>query len=176
MVAFRWQFNSTGCHHIKTECGKAYSLECHNVSWDGSRFGMGMENINIFEFRGVKHIKSLRAFPFAFHPDRESVIQRLTERGRVFESLAGAQYKAYNGLAIDRDNENNEIRVNVTGRIVVDAASWNKFSAHSTVYLDAIPHTELTTQPAMPRTVMKRPSAGSSLVTSLPMGKSHISG
>jgi hypothetical protein len=76
-----------------TRCGKVYSLYCGCVDWDGEKFGIVDEHLQIPKFAGIRPIKSLHAYPLAFHPKREALRDLLIRRGKKFESLTGYHYK-----------------------------------------------------------------------------------
>jgi hypothetical protein len=130
----------------KLDCGMAYSLSCRDVDWDGTRFGYGDETVDLFEFKGLRAITQLRGFPLSFHPNEDTVRKTLAQRGVDFQNLAGANYRMYNGMAIGKDNDGNDIKVEVSGRIVIDSASWNKFSPYAVRRVDAIPNSELISE------------------------------
>ena len=87
-------------HYGENDCGRYYSLSCQHVDWNGEIFGYGRSMLTIGEFVGTKPITQLTAFPLSFHPKGKEVRAALTKRGSTFESLAGYQYKAYQGIAI----------------------------------------------------------------------------
>ena len=82
--------------------GKAFfELACEAVDWDGSHFGLTTDYIPIYDFKGTCHATSLAAMPLELHPDRLSIKERLTARGRKFEMLRGYHFKAYDGPLIE---------------------------------------------------------------------------
>ncbi|KAI1322178.1 ATPase [Xylariaceae sp. FL0255] len=111
----------------ETRCGKFFELKADCVDYSGKSFGRYTEYINIPEFVGIKPIKGLHAFPLPFHPEKEAVSAALIQRGRIFEKLAGYNYKAYDAMAITWDREHNEVPIQVNGRIVLDIASFNRY-------------------------------------------------
>ncbi|KAL0941416.1 AAA ATPase family protein [Colletotrichum truncatum] len=119
-----------------TQCGKFLELSADCVDYGGKNFGRYGESIKIGEFIGTKKITSLNAYPWAFHPEKDAVRQALIRRGEIFEELAGHHYKQYNGTAITWDRENNEVPIQVDGRIVVDISSFNSYSPYYPRYLD----------------------------------------
>ncbi|KAH8879789.1 ATPase [Thozetella sp. PMI_491] len=121
--------------YMENNCGKFLALRCDCVDYGGKNFGRARETIKVPEFLGAKKITGLNAFPWAFHEDKEAIQAALIKRGQLFERLAGHHYKAYNGIAITWDREGNEVPIQVTGRIVVDIGSFNRFSPYRTRYL-----------------------------------------
>ncbi|KAF2839139.1 ATPase [Patellaria atrata CBS 101060] len=121
--------------YMSNQCGNFVRLFSDCVDFNGSNFGRCREKIDIEEFYGTKKIVSLNAFPLAFHPDQENVRKSLIERGKVFEQLAGYEYRSYSGPAITWDREGNEQTVQVSGRIVVDINAFNKYSPYRARYV-----------------------------------------
>ncbi len=78
----------------ETRCGDAYRLNCECIDWSGLDFGRVTESVYLYGFKGTIRITSLCAFPLAFHPEKRSLRQRLIDRGKRFEELAGYHYKA----------------------------------------------------------------------------------
>ncbi|EOO00934.1 putative aaa family protein [Phaeoacremonium minimum UCRPA7] len=120
--------------YMSNQCGKFLRLRADCVDYSGKNFGRYTERIDIPEFLGTKKITGLNAFPWAFHEERDAIRAALIKRGKVFEDLAGHHYKAYNGPAITWDREGNEVQINVSGRIVVDINSFNRFSPYRKRY------------------------------------------
>lgn len=87
-------------NYTDTRCGKAYTLNCQVVDWDGENFGWNSTRINIWEFQGTAKITKLSAFPLEYHPAIDKVKEDLIQRGKSFESLHGYHYKHYLGIAI----------------------------------------------------------------------------
>lgn len=79
---------------VQTRCGKAYRLDCECIDWSGENFGRGSDTVELYEFKGTKPIISLYGFPLAFHPEKSVLRQKLIDRGKKFEELAGYHYKA----------------------------------------------------------------------------------
>lgn len=57
------------------------------------------EVVRIPTYNGFKHFKDLNAFPLRFHPDRQSIEQRMIERGKAFHALKGIHQRFYSGIA-----------------------------------------------------------------------------
>jgi len=120
---------------MENQCGKFLQLRCDCVDYGGKSFGRYTEKINVPEFIGTKKIVGLNAYPLAFHENPAAVCAALTQRGQIFEKLAGHHYQAYEGSAITWDREGNEVPIQVSGRIVVDIASFNSYSPYRVRYL-----------------------------------------
>ncbi len=75
-------------------------------------------------------ITALRGFPLDFAEDKEDITEKLTERGKIFESLLGHHYRQYSGTAITWDRDGNEVPIEVSGRIVVDIDSFDRLSPY----------------------------------------------
>ncbi|KAJ9149384.1 AAA ATPase family protein [Pleurostoma richardsiae] len=121
--------------YMENQCGKFMRLRCDCVDYSGKNFGRFQERIDVPEFIGTKKITGLNAFPFRFHEDRQALTASLVKRGRLFESLAGHHYKAYSGSAITWDREGNEVPIQVSGRVIVDIDSFNRFSPYRVRYM-----------------------------------------
>lgn len=80
--------------YVQTRCGKAYQLNCQCIDWGGENFGRGSVTVELYGFKGTKPITSLCGFPLAFHPEKRFLRQKLIDRGKKFEELAGYHYKA----------------------------------------------------------------------------------
>ncbi|KAI3553712.1 ATPase [Colletotrichum abscissum] len=122
--------------YMENNCGKFLQLRADCVDYGGKEFGRYGERINISEFLGTKKITGLNAYPWAFHAQKEKLRTSLIQRGKIFEELAGHNYKQYSGTAITWDSEGNEVPVQVEGRIVVDINSFNRFSPYRNRYVD----------------------------------------
>jgi len=121
--------------YMENQCGKFLQLRCDCIDYGGKNFGRYTEKINVSEFIGTKKITGLNAYPWAFHENPTAVRAALVKRGQIFENLAGHHYKAYSGSAITWDREGNEVPTQVSGRIVVDIASFNSYSPYPVRYL-----------------------------------------
>ena len=80
--------------YLCTDDGPAYQLKLECIAWDGLRFGRHKSDFYLYEFKGMKDITKLKAYPLAFHPEKEQVRHRLVDRGKKAEELAGYCYKA----------------------------------------------------------------------------------
>ncbi|KAJ4290061.1 hypothetical protein N0V88_006565 [Collariella sp. IMI 366227] len=129
-------FEMVETEYMANNCGKFLQVRCDCVDYGGKEFGRYQESINITEFIGTKKITGLKVYPLHFHEDRESIAAKLVVRGAVFEKLAGHHYKQYSGTAITWNREGNEVECQITGRIVVDIDSFNRFSPWRVRYLN----------------------------------------
>ncbi|KAF2001125.1 ATPase [Amniculicola lignicola CBS 123094] len=138
--------------YVKLQCGNAYQLTAEAIDWNGNNFGRSVERINLMEWVGTTQILSLSAFPLSFHPAKDKVVQILTKRGRKFEELAGSHYKQYKGFAVTWDKEGKEVLTTCSGRIIVDADTFRRFSPQYVGYIEplqakeGIPEPEPATQ------------------------------
>ncbi|KAK3298739.1 P-loop containing nucleoside triphosphate hydrolase protein [Chaetomium fimeti] len=129
-------FEMVETEYMQNNCGKFLQVRCDCVDYGGKEFGRYQEGINIPEFIGTKKITGLKVYPLHFHTDKDEVVTKLTERGALFEKLAGHHYKQYAGKAITWDREGNEVECQITGRIIVDIDSFNRFSPWRVRYLN----------------------------------------
>jgi hypothetical protein len=108
--------------------GKFFKVECRYHDFNGSAFGEAKVELKIDEFRGIKPISQLEAFPLQFHDDPAKIRTRLIECGRTFVSLIGNQYREYSGIAFDKDEKDEIRKVQVDGRIMLDAAAFKRMN------------------------------------------------
>ncbi|KAK4170545.1 mitochondrial sorting [Cladorrhinum sp. PSN259] len=129
-------FEMVETEYMANNCGKFLQVRCDCVDYGGKEFGRFQEAINIPEFIGTKKITGLKVYPLSFHEDKEALVASLIKRGEIFEKLAGHNYKQYTGRAITWNREGNEVDCQITGRIIVDIDSFNRFSPWRVRYLN----------------------------------------
>jgi hypothetical protein len=117
--------NGIPCFWLTSKC----------VDWDGARFGTSKITLSISYYSGTRPITSLRVYPLEFHPESETVRARLIERGAKTESLAGPNYRAYQGVAWRMGQFGTKDKYNVKGRIVIDTYGWNRFNPSHSVFV-----------------------------------------
>ncbi|KAF2637190.1 P-loop containing nucleoside triphosphate hydrolase protein [Massarina eburnea CBS 473.64] len=105
---------------------RVFKLDCQFVDYDGTNFGFNKQTINITDFRGTKKINKLEALPLDFHADCEGVKERLTQRGRMFETLKGYHFVGYDGIGVTKVHRG-EQKFNVQSRIIIDAYSFSRY-------------------------------------------------
>jgi hypothetical protein len=128
-------FQLDEAEYMQNQCGKFLCLKADCVDYDGKNFGRYRERINISEFIGTKKIVGLNAYPMQFADNLLAVQATLLKRGELFEKLGGHHFKAYNGTAITWDQQGNEVPIQVSGRIVIDIDSFNRYSPYPQRYL-----------------------------------------
>ncbi|AEO54529.1 hypothetical protein MYCTH_2297184 [Thermothelomyces thermophilus ATCC 42464] len=136
-------FEMVETEYQTTNRGRFLVVRCDCVDYGGKEFGRYQEQILIPEFIGTKKITGLKVYPLHFHKDKESVEAKLIKRGELFEKLAGHHYKQYSGKAIGWDRDENEIELEVSGRIIVDIDSFNRFSPWRVRYVNEWSATDL---------------------------------
>ncbi|KAK3991238.1 mitochondrial sorting [Cladorrhinum sp. PSN332] len=129
-------FEMVETEYMANNCGKFLQVRCDCVDYSGKEFGRFQEAINIPEFIGTKAITGLKIYPLSFHEEKEKLMASLVQRGEIFEKLAGHNYKQYAGRAITWNREGNEVDCQITGRIIVDIDSFNRFSPWRVRYLN----------------------------------------
>lgn len=129
-------FEMVETEYMANNCGKFLQVRCDCVDYGGKEFGRFQEAINIPEFIGTKSITGLKVYPLAFHEEKEKLMKTLIKRGEIFEKLAGHNYKQYSGRAITWNREGQEVDCQITGRIIVDIDSFNRFSPWRVRYLN----------------------------------------
>ena len=115
---------------VYNDNGRKLSIPCAYVDWDGDKFGWVTTQLEVLIFSGAKMIVDLAAVPMEFHPLKESLVVRMTERGRNWESLAGMHYRTYDGRARCPDEHRAVLgllpNILVTSRIMVDARGYHE--------------------------------------------------
>ncbi|KAF3484281.1 uncharacterized protein GIQ15_03605 [Arthroderma uncinatum] len=104
-----------------------FCLVTHYLDFDGKEFGLATIRLRIPRFTGLRLIRSLPAFPLAYHPRKDNVRQSLLECGRKFYQLAGIHTRQYHGRAFFVEN-GEIVKVNVNGRVVIDAAFFQSMN------------------------------------------------
>lgn len=122
-------------------------LTCKYVDWDGAKFGSNKINLSISVYTGTRAITSLRVYPIEFHPEGETIRARLIERGAKAETLAGPNYRAYQGVAWRQGQFGNKDKYNVKGRIVIDTYGWNRFNPAQAIYVTPLNQKDPTPPP-----------------------------
>ena len=80
-------------------------IRCWEIAFDGEKFSWRLMNVDIPKFDGNlpicdPPITNLTNYPLEFHPDRDRVKVRLTERGKKVLEYQELKYCEYEGLAI----------------------------------------------------------------------------
>jgi hypothetical protein len=102
-----------------------FELNYRYLTHDGKCFREAMTITLIKEFHGVIKITLLGVYPLKYYADKESIIKKLTERGRKFISLNRTSYRIYEGLVLFRKKK--EIKkFPVSSRVIVDAISFRE--------------------------------------------------
>jgi hypothetical protein len=104
----------------------------HGKGGSSATFGWGSITINIEAFKGARKITSLACYPMKYRNDEAQLRTQLIERGKKFVSLAGMQYKAYEGLAFVK-KKRQYVKVHVGGRIMVDSATFRRINPNYVV-------------------------------------------
>lgn len=108
----------------------SWEVDLEYVDWDGDHCGFAITTVNIGYFSGYKFVNSLAAYPLSFCLDEEQIKERLTTRGRQFESLRGYHFRTCTGTKILLETPQAEKRP-VTGRVIVDSFAY--FSSNNIV-------------------------------------------
>ncbi|KAI0491148.1 P-loop containing nucleoside triphosphate hydrolase protein [Xylaria cf. heliscus] len=123
--------------------GPCYQVKCDRVDWDGSKFGYDVSAHFITPFEGTTPITELECYPLSYHPEGESVKEKLIARGRKFEMLAGYHYKSYRGPAIQTTRYGPSM-ITIDGRIIIDANAHTKANAYLRLYLKSLDRAQVT--------------------------------
>jgi hypothetical protein len=95
-----WQLTSTYTSVDQARGIRFENLSVWGVDQDGDKFGKANSNVSVYEWGGTASITSLRAFPLDFHPQKKQIVERLVQRGRLFEKYFGYHFKYYKGTAL----------------------------------------------------------------------------
>ncbi|KAH0420931.1 ATPase [Colletotrichum camelliae] len=129
--------------YIETQNGKQLLLWCKSINWEKSDFGWESKTLNIKEFKNTILISSLPVFPLKNHKGHAIIEQNLTQRGKLFESLCGLQYRDYDGQAVQvvqlqHSFEVREKTVRVQERVVIDAEAYDRFNPYDQTFTHPI--------------------------------------
>ncbi|KAI8267124.1 Fidgetin-like protein 1 [Colletotrichum sp. SAR11_239] len=129
--------------YIETQNGKQLLLWCKSINWEKSDFGWESKRLTIKEFKNTIPISSLPVFPLKNHKGHAIIEQNLIQRGKLFESLCGLQYRDYDGQALQvvqlqHSFEVREKAVRVQERIVIDAEAYDRFNPHDQTFTHPI--------------------------------------
>lgn len=101
----------------------SWEVELEYVDWNGDDCGFATTTVNIDFFPGYKFVTSLAAYPLSFSPDEQQIKERLTSRGRQFESLRGYHFRTCTGTKILLETPVREERP-VKGRVIIDSFAY----------------------------------------------------
>ncbi|KAI9683792.1 MAG: hypothetical protein M1822_005982 [Bathelium mastoideum] len=80
-----------------------YELDVKIISHDGVDFGYGAMTQTIRGFPGAKKVTSLPIYPLKYHPDVQTITQKLIARGRKYVSMLKPICQEYIGAGIDEE-------------------------------------------------------------------------
>ena len=67
------------------------------VVYDGNKFGVTNDCINVARYEGLKAITDLETYPLVFDPKSEAIRKGRLEEGRKYVTLRGILYREYKG-------------------------------------------------------------------------------
>ena len=79
--------------------GSRWSICGERISYDGRDFGYANHSMAIRSYDGYKPLIDLPAKPLNYHPDKNSIIERMVQRGKKYISLDGIHHREYDGTA-----------------------------------------------------------------------------
>jgi len=82
----------------------SFVLDCVYVDSDGFRLGPKAKRFIIPLFAGTKPIRSLEVYPAIFHPEYESIMDRLVKRGKKLVEVSSGSHRRYSGMTL-RDSQ-----------------------------------------------------------------------
>jgi hypothetical protein len=133
------QFES-GAYTEVQGCGKIYKMKCHVVDWDGKKMGWAVEGVQIRKYDGKVSFEDLECRPLEHAANAAKVRAYLIARGRTFQRLASNPYQYYDGIAAYHPETapNKTLLEPVSGRIFLDAASWNRINPINAAFLQSL--------------------------------------
>jgi hypothetical protein len=105
---------------------KYFHVEGYYLDFDGQVLGESRLAIGIEKFRGAKPIHLLTAFPLEYHPEPEMIRAHLVECSKKFVELIGSHHHRHCQGPAFYIRRGELIRLNVKGRITIDATSFHQ--------------------------------------------------
>ncbi|KAJ3579557.1 hypothetical protein NPX13_g1008 [Xylaria arbuscula] len=129
-----------GRYELGTDRRPVYKISCRYIDTDGERFGYKTTSLTIQSFNNVTPISELNVLPSHLRHGITEIRARLAQRGRKFERLRGAHYMAYSGAYnLRKPTFNGTTRQTLEdGRILVDCASYMKYTGNTTDSLGSL--------------------------------------
>lgn len=76
-----------------------WTIEGERIEYNGTTFGVVTHFASIRKYDGYKPLIDLVAKPLNYHPDKESIIERMIQRGKKYTSFHGIHHREYDGTA-----------------------------------------------------------------------------
>ncbi|KAK4864887.1 hypothetical protein LT330_001510 [Penicillium expansum] len=116
------------------------TFEVEYVEFDGSKFGYNYTWLTIPSFPGTVPITSLPIFPLKYHPEKDTIQESLTKRGKEWEAYKGYHFKSYEGASTnknskDRDSNLKNTKYRVNSRVIIDTEAYNRFGSTGSVHV-----------------------------------------
>lgn len=83
-------------------------------------------------------MSALAVMPLEQHDSKDSVKEKLIERGGQVENLIGCKFRAYSGIAWRIGCIGQIEKFTTKGRVVIDASGWNRFNPDDAVFLSPL--------------------------------------
>ncbi|KAH8929567.1 P-loop containing nucleoside triphosphate hydrolase protein [Atractiella rhizophila] len=116
-----------GRYHSSQQ-GQVFCLNGVNFHWNGDRYiSMPIER-HIMQYRGLRKIASLGAYPM---PDK--VKEELVKRAELYEKYAGTHFLVYEGSLAKRVN-GKVIKMRADGRVMIDTKSFRRMSPDDDIW------------------------------------------
>jgi hypothetical protein len=121
-------------------CGWVFKMKCHAIDWDGKKTGWAVEEVQIQKYAGKTSFEDLECRPLKHAVNADQIRAYLIARGKKFQSLADNPYQYYDGIAAYHPETapNKTLLEPVSGRIFLDAASWNRINPINAVFLRSL--------------------------------------
>ncbi|KAI0593411.1 hypothetical protein F4775DRAFT_578016 [Biscogniauxia sp. FL1348] len=78
---------------------------CFTVRFNAQKYGPSTDFFIFKPFDGEIEITDLEAYPIRFHPQKDSIVQRLLDRGRKFIDISTVSHMSYDGLTVGDTKE-----------------------------------------------------------------------
>jgi hypothetical protein len=69
------------------------------IHYNGTDFGYQMDYCSIRPYDGYKALADLNVVPLQYHPNKDSIVEKMVARGKKFIGLHGIHHRMYEGIA-----------------------------------------------------------------------------
>jgi hypothetical protein len=114
--------------------GEWYSIEGRYLEYDGKNYGLGEFESTVEAFKGSRKITSLAVYPLKYHKDPEAIKKQLIDRGKLFVTMTGQNYRNFKGLAFQKKRKG-VAKFNINGRVMIDPATFRRINANYPISL-----------------------------------------
>ncbi|CAI7645434.1 unnamed protein product [Penicillium glandicola] len=102
------------------------------IEFDGNKLGYIPITLTVTSFAGTVPITSLPIFPLRYHPEKDTVQELLTARGKKWEEYKGYHFKSYekpptSADSVGRKNDSKDTKCHVKSRVIIDNKAHRLF-------------------------------------------------